>query len=127
MKQEYLKGRFYPRVKDYTDDPNSELLAVADVVVTDYSSIVFDASLLNKNMVFYVPDYEKYKGELYLKYKRDLPGEIIFDSEELLPTLRRAVGSERGEALEEFKKREMEMCDGQATKRIIEMIESYLR
>ena len=46
MKQEYLKGRFLPRVKDYTDDPTPELLAVADVVITDYSTIVFDASLL---------------------------------------------------------------------------------
>ena len=127
MKQEYLKGRFYPRVKDYTDDPTPELLAVADVVITDYSSVVFDASLLNKSMVFYVPDYEKYKEELYLKYKRDLPGEIIFDSEKLLPTLRKAVDSCPKETLEEFKKREMEMCDGKATKRVIELIESYLR
>ena len=127
MKHEYLKGRFYPRVKDYTDDPTPELLAVADVVITDYSSVVFDASLLDKSMVFYVPDYEKYKEELYLKYKRDLPGEIIFDSDVLLPTLRKAVVSSPRESLEEFKKREMEMCDGKATKRVIELIESYLK
>ncbi len=127
MKQEYLKGKFYPRVKDYTDDPTPELLAVADVVITDYSSIVFDASLLDKSMVFYVPDYEKYKGELYLKYKRELPGEIIFNSDELLPALRRVAKADRGELLEEFKKREMEMCDGKATKRVISLIESYLK
>lgn len=127
MKQEYLKGKFYPRVKDYTDDPTPELLAVADVVVTDYSSIVFDASLLDKSMVFYVPDYDKYKGELYLKYKRELPGEIIFTSEELLAALRRAGKADRGELLAEFKKREMEMCDGKATKRVIALIESYLK
>ena len=127
MKQEYIKGRFYPRVKDYTDDPTPELLAVADVVITDYSSIVFDASLLDKSMVFYVPDYEKYKGELYLKYKRELPGEILFDSAELLPALRKAVNSEKNDLLEEFKKREMEMCDGKATKRVIDLIESYLK
>lgn len=126
MKQEYLKGRFYPRVKDYTDDPTPELLAVADVVVTDYSSVVFDASLLDKSMVFYVPDYEKYKGQLYLKYKRELPGEIIFDPKELLGALRRANNSDRGELLESFKKREMEMCDGKATERVIELINSYL-
>lgn len=127
MKQEYIKGRFYPRVKDYTDDPTSELLAVADVVVTDYSSIVFDASLLDKAMVFYVPDYEKYKAELYLKYNRELPGEIVLGSEKLLTALRRADNSDRKNLLEEFKKREMEMCDGKATKRVIELIDSYLK
>ena len=127
MKQEYLKGRFYPRVKDYTDDPTPELLAVADVVITDYSSIVFDASLLDKHMVFYVPDYEKYKGEMYLKYKRDLPGEIIYDSDKLLSTLRLSLASSPKETLDEFKKREMEMCDGKATMRVIELIRSYLK
>ncbi len=127
MKQEYIRSRFYPRVKDYSDDPTPELLAVADVVITDYSSIVFDASLLDKSMVFYVPDYEKYKGELYLKYKRELPGEIIFSSDELLPVLRKAVNSNKNELLEDFKKREMEMCDGKATKRVIALIDSYLK
>ena len=126
MKQEYIKGRFYPRVKDYTDDPTPELLAVADVVITDYSTIVFDASLLDKAMVFYVPDYDKYKGELYLKYKRDLPGEIVFDSVDLLAALRRAVSSSK-ETLDEFKKREMEMCDGKATQRVLDLMSSYLK
>ena len=125
MKQEYIKGRFLPRVKDYTDDPTPELLAVADVVITDYSTIVFDASLLDKSMVFYVPDYEKYKADLYLKYERDLPGEIVTDPEKLLDTLRKANDSNNAEVLKDFKKKEMEQCDGKATKRVIELIDSY--
>ena len=127
MKQEYLKGRFLPRVKDYTDDPTPELLAVADVVITDYSTIVFDASLLDKLMVFYVPDYEKYKADLYLKYERDLPGEIVIDPGELLNTLRKAAYIDNAEALQSFKKKEMEQCDGKATKRVIELIDSYMK
>ena len=125
MKQEYLKGRFLPRVKDYTDDPTPELLAVADVVITDYSTIVFDASLLNKSMVFYVPDYDKCKAELYLRYERDLPGEIITDPSELLNALRKAANTNNAEVLKDFKKKEMEQCDGKATKRVIELIDSY--
>jgi CDP-ribitol ribitolphosphotransferase len=126
MKQEYLKGCFYPRVKDYTDDPTPELLAIADVVITDYSTIVFDASLLNKSMVFYVPDYEKYKGEFYLKYERDLPGEIVSDPKELLSALRRAVNCDNTDSLKDFKTKEMEQCDGKATKRVIGLIDSYI-
>lgn len=127
MKQEYLKGRFLPRVKDYTDDPTPELLAVADVVITDYSTIVFDASLLNKSMVFYVPDYEKYKADLYLRYERDLPGEIATDPSELLETLRKASNTNNAEILKDFKKKEMEQCDGKATQRVISLIDSYLK
>ena len=126
MKQEYLKGCFYPRVKDYTDDPTPELLAVADVVITDYSTIVFDASLLDKSMVFYVPDYEKHKGEFYLKYEKDLPGEIVTDSAELLKALRKAATHNNSDALTDFKIKEMQQCDGGSTKRVIELIENYL-
>ncbi len=127
MKQEYIKGSFYPRVKDYTDDPTPELIAVADVVVTDFSTIVFDASLLNKPMVFYEPDMEKRKADLYLRFEKDLPGETITDSAVLLDALRRAVKSEPDGTLEKFKDREMGMCDGKATKRVIELIDSYLK
>lgn len=126
MKQEYLKGRFYPRVKDYTDDPTPELLAVADVVITDYSTIVFDASLLDKSMVFYVPDFDKYKANLYLKYDKALPGEIVKDSSELLSALRRAVDKDNAEYLNDFKIKEMQQCDGKATKRVIELINKYM-
>lgn len=38
---------------------NNQLLA-ADVVVTDYSSIVYDAYLLGKPVVFYMPDHDEY-------------------------------------------------------------------
>ena len=126
MKYEYIKGCFYPRVKDYTSDPTPELLAVADVVITDYSTIVFDASLLDKSMVFYVPDYNDYKSELYLRYERDLPGEIITDSSELLKVLRRAANSNNSDKLAVFKKKEMEQCDGKATERVIDLTKSYL-
>ena len=125
--QSTFKGRFYPRVKDYTDDPTPELLAVADVVITDYSSIVFDASLLDKSMVFYVPDFEKHKAKLYLKYDKALPGEIVTDSSELLAALRRAVNKDNSGYLEDFKKKEMEQCDGKATERVLKLIDSYLK
>jgi CDP-glycerol glycerophosphotransferase (TagB/SpsB family)/glycosyltransferase involved in cell wall biosynthesis len=127
MKQEYIKGSFYPRVKDYTDDPTPELIAVADVVLTDFSTIVFDASLLNKPMVFYEPDIEKCKADLYLRFEKDLPGETVTDSAKLLAALRRAVSAEPDTIFDKFKDREMGMCDGKATKRVIELINSYLK
>lgn len=126
MKEEYIKGRFYSRVKDYTPDPSAELIAVADVVITDYSSIVFDASLMGKPMVFYAPDYDSFKDDFYLNYERDLPGEIITDSSLLLEALRRAKEISSPERIELFKEREMGSCDGKASKRINEIIEKSL-
>ncbi len=126
MKQQYIKGMFYSRVKDYTADPTAELIAIADVIITDYSSIVFDASLMGKAMVFYAPDYEKYQGEFYLSYEKQLPGEIISGSDELLPALRRAIQNSSKQKIAEFCRREMDGCDGNATKKVIAVIEKRL-
>lgn len=37
-----------------------ELMAVADVLVTDYSSAIIDFAIQNKPTVFYTPDYQRY-------------------------------------------------------------------
>lgn len=126
MKQEYIKGMFYPRVKDYTADPTTELVAIADVIITDYSSIVFDASLMGKPMVFYAPDYKKYEGEFYFNYDEYLPGEKIYSSEQLLPALRRAAENSSKQRIAEFCQKEMDGCDGNATKKVIAVIDKRL-
>ncbi len=127
MKEEYIKGRFYSRVKDYTFESTSELLAVADVIITDYSSVVFDASLMDKPTVFYCPDYEEYKDDTYLDYEKDLPGEKITSAECILPAVRRAgdVSSAGVRAL--FNEKQMGACDGRSTERILAMIKNYLK
>ena len=49
------------RVLDVTRDPDvSPLLATADVLVTDYSSVMFDFSASGRPMVFHVPDEQEY-------------------------------------------------------------------
>lgn len=127
MKKEFFKGRFYSRIKDYTADPTPELMSVADVVITDYSSIIFDASLMNKSMLFYCPDYGEYERDFYLDYDNDLPGEIVINSDELLPALRKATEKGIDEKLEAFREKQMGACDGNSTKRVVELIKSYLK
>ncbi|MGX6962767.1 CDP-glycerol glycerophosphotransferase family protein [Vagococcus xieshaowenii] len=74
--------------------PNSsdirELYLVSDVLITDYSSVMFDFSLLNKPMMFYVYDYEKYKNELrgfYLDFEEEVPGKLSYTTEHLIESL----------------------------------------
>lgn len=40
-----------------------KLLCTADIIITDYSAITFDAMILNKPIYFYVPDLEQYLYE----------------------------------------------------------------
>ncbi len=127
MKEEYIKGRFYSRVKDYTFENTSELLAAADVIITDYSSIVFDASLMDKPTVFYCPDIEQHKDDIYPDYDKDLPGEKVTKSEDILPALRRAKDVSSAEIRKVFNEKQMGACDGKSTERILNIIKNYLK
>lgn len=128
MKKEFFKNAFYSRIKDYTFEPTPLLLSVADVVITDYSSIIFDASIINIPMVFYCPDYNEYEREFYLDYEKDLPGEIVCDNTELLSKIRGALekGADR-EEMKRFREKEVGSCDGNSTKRAAKLIMDYLK
>jgi CDP-glycerol glycerophosphotransferase len=62
-----------------------ELLAISDVVVSDYSSLVFDFAFTFRPCFLYVPDLKDYlemERKLYFKIE-DLPYPIIHDNKEL--------------------------------------------
>ncbi len=126
MKKPFF-NEFYSRVKDYTVDPTPELLAVADAVVTDYSSVIFDAVLMDKPLVFYCPDYGSYERDFYLNYDEDLPGETVTSSDELLGALRRAGDGKWNDKAVDFCRKQMGACDGKSTERICRIIEGYLK
>lgn len=62
-----------------------EFFHVADFIVTDYSAVIFEASLLEKPLFFYAFDYDNYmeKRDMYIDYQKDLPGQIFKDPQEL--------------------------------------------
>ncbi|PHU46284.1 hypothetical protein CSW77_26390, partial [Shigella flexneri] len=52
-------------VKDVSLFPDASLLyLVADVLVTDYSSAMFDFSVTGKPMMYFTPDMDSYRDEL---------------------------------------------------------------
>ena len=67
-----------------------EAYLMADVLVTDYSSVFFDYAILNRPIYFYMYDLELYDKHLrgfYLDVHRDLPSAPIQTEKELLETL----------------------------------------
>nr|WP_275590110.1 CDP-glycerol glycerophosphotransferase family protein [Mammaliicoccus sp. F-M27] len=57
-----LITKLHPSIKNYDSDERDiqELVEMADVIITDYSSLSIEASILNKPIVFYCYDEEKY-------------------------------------------------------------------
>ncbi|WP_396655080.1 CDP-glycerol glycerophosphotransferase family protein [Microbacterium sp.] len=80
-----------PRVIDVTAYPDmAQLLLVADALITDYSSVMFDYSVTGKPMYFLVPDLEHYRGRLrgfYFDLGRSAPGPLVRTQQELVDAI----------------------------------------
>jgi CDP-ribitol ribitolphosphotransferase len=106
-------------VIDHVTDVN-DILAAADILVTDYSSSVFEAALLRKRIVLLVPDLAEYERDpgLYLDYRTEMIGTQVADTEAAAD----AILNDRFElaAYDAFIARHLGGCDGAAAERFAE-------
>lgn len=100
----------------------NDLLFVTDILITDYSSVIFEASLLNINTIFYVPDLEEYTAsrDFYYPFERYTFGEIAENLDTLLYAIQHPKMDQK--KLEEFKEHFCGACDGHATERFVETL-----
>ena len=63
-----------------------ELYLISDILITDYSSVMFDYALLNRPILFFTYDMEFYKDNLRDFYFdiNTVPGPLIETTEELV-------------------------------------------
>lgn len=103
----------------------SELMTVADVCVSDYSSLTFEYSLFERPMIFFVFDLEEYIDERGLYYNFDdiTPGPQCRTNEEMIDYIKNIDTRFNKQEVINFKNKFMSSCDGHATERIIDLIE----
>ncbi|MBG6107541.1 CDP-glycerol glycerophosphotransferase family protein [Frigoribacterium sp. CG_9.8] len=81
-----------PNVLDVTGYPDvSELFLVADALITDYSSVMFDFTVTGKPVFFFTPDLEHYARKLrgfYFDLVSVAPGPVVSTAEELVALVR---------------------------------------
>ena len=72
----------YDVVASPTEDMN-DLLALADVLLTDYSSSIFEFALLRRPIVILAGDLEAYERDpgLYLDLRHDMVGTVVTDTD----------------------------------------------
>ena len=68
------------------DDDVNELLLITDILITDYSSIPFEFSILNRPMIFYPYDLENYQATrgFWEPYNQLVPGPIAYHTGEII-------------------------------------------
>lgn len=117
-----------PDTTGYSEWSSEKLLAVTDVLVTDYSSILFDYVILQKPFVLFAPDREEYERErgLYVEYDSITP-HIAEDPVQLAQQVK-YVWTHRNQTeelniLKQCREYHTASCDGHATERILDYLE----
>ncbi|WP_369214171.1 bifunctional glycosyltransferase/CDP-glycerol:glycerophosphate glycerophosphotransferase [Streptomyces flavofungini] len=102
-----------------------ELLLIADVLVTDYSSVMFDFAVTGRPMLFFTYDLEHYRDRLrgfYFDFEERAPGPLLSTSDELIAALRNvaAVCGPYEQAYQAFRAEFCDLDDGRAARRVVD-------
>ncbi len=110
-------------VTDMTDirDVNDVLL-ITDVLITDYSSVLFENAILDIPLVLYAPDLHEYYNSrgFYYSYDSYAYGEVVQKFDELANAVKTAKNDEK--KLKEFREKFTSCCDGHSTERFVKCI-----
>ncbi|MGH2401936.1 MAG: CDP-glycerol glycerophosphotransferase family protein [Candidatus Limnocylindria bacterium] len=100
----------------------NDLLFAVDLLITDYSSIVFEYSTLLRPMLFFAYDLDEYVAsrDFYVPFDEFVPGRIVRTFDELLDALRR--DDYQAEKVPVFAARHFDHLDGTSTDRIIDQL-----
>lgn len=131
----YLLYKFHPllknieleqheRIINMNNEDTHELFTISDALISDFSSIIFDYSLLNKPMYFFVPDLEQYLDDLgcFVDYQT-MPGAICKNEDELIS----AIKDHKEYDIEKFKNLFFKHQDGRNIERVVHFIYHVLK
>ncbi|MBN0045906.1 bifunctional glycosyltransferase family 2 protein/CDP-glycerol:glycerophosphate glycerophosphotransferase [Streptomyces actuosus] len=115
------------RVVDVTAHRSSEdVCLAADVLVTDYSSIMFDYANLDRPIVVYADDWEVYRETrgVYFDLLRTPPGPVARTPQELARIFREGehCGARSARQRAAFRERFCEFDDGRAAERVVRRV-----
>ncbi len=129
VKERFLcSEKIWDRVLDLSELENiNDLLFLTSVLITDYSSCVFEAALLNIPILFYVFDLDEYIAErdFYFDFSSFAPGVKVRTFENLMKETKQLLSEEyvrdAGEQ-EKFKNYFLDALDGHSTERVLTKI-----
>ena len=110
-------------MKSNCDLPSEKIFAVADLLITDYSSILFDYMAYKKPFLFFAPDFDSFDHArgFYVPYD-SFPCKVVTDGAELPAAIEYELSERDPAEIEKCFAYHMSMCDGKATERILKTI-----
>lgn len=118
--QDRFAGRLY-NLSAYPD--LNALMGASTMLITDYSSIIFEYCLQGKPMIFYAYDLEEFSENgrgFYRPYEDFVPGPVAKTTEEVAELIKKGVFDQ--DRIHDFMADHFEYLDGASTKRLVEKI-----
>ncbi len=113
-------------VRDVSFHPDvAELYLAADVMVTDYSSTMFDFAVTGKPMAFFAYDLDDYRDRergFYFDFLPEAPGPVVTTTAELIDAVEHLGDGGYAERYERFRERFCHLEDGRATERVLDLL-----
>ena len=118
-------GDFTVNGCDYDDI--TDLYLVSDILMTDYSSVFFDYANLERPILFFTYDIDKYRDVLrgfYLDMEKDLPGPLLLTNDDVVDAIKNIdqIKEQYKDRYKEFYDRFCCVDDGNAAKRVVEAV-----
>lgn len=100
----------------------NDLLMITDLLITDYSSVIFDYFITGQPIVFYAYDLDTYYNgrSFYYPYEDYLFGPLVTEPDQLAEAIKIADPCDDKRAA--FNDKFMSACDGNATSKTVEWI-----
>jgi CDP-glycerol glycerophosphotransferase len=118
----------HPLVYDVSAYPDiSELYLITDVMVSDYSSVMFDFANTGRPMLFFTYDLAHYRDKLrgfYFDFEAEAPGPLLESSADLIEALRSvdSISESYAKAYAAFTERFCALEDGKAAARVVDRV-----
>lgn len=118
----YEFSDFFYDVSEYREINN--LLLVANVLITDYSSVVFEYSLLKRKTIFFAPDLSEYMNSrnFYVDFLNFIPGPFVDNVEDLVDEIQNeSINLKR---INSFLDYYFDDLDGKSSERFVDLLEN---
>ena len=123
-----IPEEYKDRVIDLSENIEiNDLLFISDLIITDYSSLVFEGAILNKPMYFYAYDLKEYieLRDFYFDFQHYIPGRICMKLEALLKEIKKE--NYNYDKLNQFREMFFDDLDGQSSQRIADLLYKALK
>ena len=121
---EYVSDVNIKRLFDFSSyNKISTLLISCDILITDYSSIIYEYALMKKPMIFYpydLDEFEKSGRGFYGEYKSIVPGPVVFKIGDIVNIINKKITNNYD--IDEFIRNYLEECDGKSRNRLYNLL-----